>query len=43
MPTLIAFADDKAINRNTFEQKVNSFDDLSLVLWQLTGMIVLSN
>jgi DNA-binding NarL/FixJ family response regulator len=37
MPTLIAFADDKVINRNTFEQKVNSFDDLSLVFMAVNG------
>ena len=37
MPTLIAFADDKVINRNTFEQKVNSFDDLTLVFMAING------
>jgi DNA-binding NarL/FixJ family response regulator len=37
MPTFIAFADDKAINRNTFQQKINSFDDLSLVFMAVNG------
>ena len=37
MPTLIALADDKAINRNTFHQKINLFDDLSLVFMAING------
>ncbi len=37
MPTNIALADDKAINRNTFHQKINSFDDLNLVFMAVNG------
>jgi DNA-binding NarL/FixJ family response regulator len=37
MPTLIALVDDKAINRSSFQQKVNSFDDLHLVFMAVNG------
>ncbi|HVZ96808.1 MAG TPA: response regulator transcription factor [Chitinophagaceae bacterium] len=37
MPTSIAFVDDKAINRSTFLQKVNSFDDLSVTFTAVNG------
>ena len=37
MPTQIAFVDDKAINRSTFQQKVNSFDDLNIVFMAVNG------
>ena len=33
----IAFADDKAINRQTFQQKIKSFDDLELVFMAING------
>jgi DNA-binding NarL/FixJ family response regulator len=37
MPTLIALVDDKAVNRNTFQQKINPFDDLSIVFMAING------
>src|SRR5664279_1600917 len=33
----VAFADDKAINRQTFHQKIQSFDDLELVFMAING------
>ena len=33
----VAFADDKAINRQTFHQKIKSFDDLELVFMAING------
>ncbi|MFS8083986.1 MAG: LuxR C-terminal-related transcriptional regulator [Ginsengibacter sp.] len=37
MATLIAMADDKAINRNTFQQKIKMYDDLKLVFMAVNG------
>jgi DNA-binding NarL/FixJ family response regulator len=33
----VAFADDKAINRQTFQQKIQSFEDLELVFMAING------
>src|SRR5688572_90280 len=35
--TIIAYADDKAVNRNTFRQKLESYDDLELVFIAVNG------
>ena len=37
MGTIIAMADDKAINRNTFKQKIKIYDDLKLVFVAVNG------
>ncbi|WP_207491619.1 response regulator transcription factor [Aridibaculum aurantiacum] len=37
MPTLIAFAEDNAINRKTFISKVSQYPELSLVITALDG------
>src|SRR5665213_587924 len=37
MPTSIALVDDKAVNRNTFQQKITPFDDLNLVFMAING------
>jgi DNA-binding NarL/FixJ family response regulator len=37
MPTLIAFAEDNAINRKTFINKVNHHPDLSIVIMAVNG------
>lgn len=37
MSTIIAYVDDKAINRNTFRQKLRSFDDLDMVFIAING------
>lgn len=34
---LIAMADDKAINRNTFDQKIKVFEDIELVFMAING------
>ena len=37
MSIKVAFADDKAINRQTFHQKIKSFDDLELAFMAING------
>lgn len=37
MPTLIAFAEDNAVNRNTFINKIQHFKDLKLVFAAVNG------
>lgn len=37
MPTLIAITDDKPINRNTFQEKVRSLNDLQLAFMAING------
>ena len=37
MPTLIAITDDKAINRNTFREKLRLFNDLEIVFIAING------
>lgn len=37
MPTLIAITDDKAINRNTFREKLKSLDQLEIIFMAING------